>query len=54
MENAADDEISSDLLTHVARRLIELSKENAQLRGGRQAQWQGPALLGEDEEIPDG
>ncbi|WP_407561786.1 ANTAR domain-containing protein [Streptomyces sp. 184] len=32
VEKAADDEISSDLLTHVARRLIELSEENAQLK----------------------
>ncbi|MEO3763852.1 ANTAR domain-containing protein [Streptomyces sp. B5E4] len=33
MENAVDDnEISSDLLVHVARRLIDLSEENAQLK----------------------
>ncbi|MFW6690646.1 ANTAR domain-containing protein [Streptomyces sp. MAR4 CNX-425] len=28
----ADDEVSADLLSHVARRLIELSEENAQLK----------------------
>jgi hypothetical protein len=32
IERAADDDVSSDLLAHVARRLIELSEENAQLQ----------------------
>lgn len=58
VENAVDDdEISSDLLAHVSRRLIELSEENAQLKQAiesrplvDQARGMLIALLGADED----